>query len=257
MRTANTTGTTEEGLDLQNVDLRDNLWTNTLELNGIPQFDDDRNGYVDDFYGLGSTHDRDQHGTRIAGIIGATYGNGRGVKGVAVDVRIMTLSNPPSKASAIRYAIQNQAKIVNFSVVGFPSEFDSNLAAAIEEARQSNVLIVAAAGNAATDIDQQPAYPACYPHDNVITVMAIQPNEDVWHLSNYGAVAVDLAAPGSAIRHVPGYGTGSGTSQLAAFVAGAAALIWSQPESRQSTELSTKKGLNVSQRRVASGMTQT
>ena len=83
------------GVDTAHPDLIDNLWINTNEvpLNGI---DDDGNGYVDDINGWNFAEKSNQllpgeHGTHVAGIIGAKGNNKIGVSGITWDVELMSL----------------------------------------------------------------------------------------------------------------------------------------------------------------------
>ena len=120
-------------------DLKDNMWVNTAEKNGVKDVDDDQNGYVDDIYGWNCDADNGSinwkapnesgHGTHVAGIVGAVNNNGRGVCGVAGGtgngdgVRLMgcqiftggTSSNTSSSAIAFVYAADNGAHIAQCS----------------------------------------------------------------------------------------------------------------------------------------------
>ena len=86
----------DTGVDYNHKDLKDNMWTNTLELNGEEGVDDDGNGFVDDIYGYNfynnspDPRDGNGHGTHCAGIIGAAH-DGDGINGVMANVQIMAL----------------------------------------------------------------------------------------------------------------------------------------------------------------------
>jgi subtilisin family serine protease len=112
----------DSGVDVDHEDLKGNIWTNHGEIAG-DGIDDDRNGYVDDLHGWNFREHSPvivagPHGTHIAGIIGAEWGNGVGIAGVARNVQLMTLEVSSSDESwtraraveAIRYAVNNGAE---------------------------------------------------------------------------------------------------------------------------------------------------
>jgi subtilisin family serine protease len=232
----------DTGTKLDHPDLAPNIWTNFGEVpgNGV---DDDHNGFVDDVHGVDLTTtaagqrlaDDNGHGTHVAGIVAAAA-NGSGVVGVAPKARIMTVKVMDANgagttggvADGIRYAAANGARIINLSLQG--DSPDPNLAAAIAAAGAAGVLIIAAAGNDGRDIDAQPAYPAAIPAPNLIAVAATTPTNgrDIADFSNFGALTVQLAAPGDQILSTSftgGYVQESGTSMAAPMVAGVAALM--------------------------------
>lgn len=203
-------------------------------------------------YGNGNPQNRvedESHGTHVAGIIAAERNNGKGVNGVANNVRIMSVRAVPNGdeydkdiALAIRYAVDNGAKIINAS---FGKSFSPNadwVYEAIKYAAQNDVLIVHAAGNDGADLDD-PSNPN-YPNDqigngpemadNMITVGALDSgygSEMVASFSNYGKNNVDIFAPGGKIYStMPNneYDFNGGTSMAAPAVAGIAALIRSR-----------------------------
>ncbi|HJQ80684.1 MAG TPA: S8 family peptidase, partial [Lacipirellulaceae bacterium] len=148
----------DTGVDYRHPDLAANIWVNADELPGN-NIDDDNNGYVDDVHGYdfynndGNPLDDHNHGTHVAGTIGAVGNNGSGVAGVNWDVQIMALKFLGSDGSgttsdaieAVRYAVANGAQISNNSWGGDP--FSQSLFDAIREARDAGHVFVAAAGN--------------------------------------------------------------------------------------------------------------
>ena len=184
------------------------------------------------------------HGTHCSGIIGAIRGNGKGVDGVASDVRIMTIRAVPDGdehdkdvALAIRYAVDNGAQIISMS---FGKDFSPRkdwVDDAVKYAESKGVLLVHAAGNDAKDVDTEDNFPSAlfkdgkYRPNNYITVGASgDPTNGglTANFSNYGKNEVDVFAPGVQIySSVPGgntYGNASGTSMACPLVAGIAAL---------------------------------
>jgi len=229
----------DTGIDSTHPDLVNNLWTNPGEIpnNNI---DDDGNGYVDDYHGYdfvnddGDPTDDNGHGTHIAGIIAADNDNAFGTVGIAPDAQIMVLKflDQNSEGStfdaiqAIEYATLMGADIINASWGG--EVYSQALNDAIAAAANVGQLVVTAAGNAGTNNDVAPQYPASYDLDNVISVGASTASDQLASFSNYGQTSVDLVAPGDNIYStLPNgqYGTLSGTSMAAPYVTGTAALL--------------------------------
>ena len=237
----------DTGADTAHPDLQNSLWTNPGEIPG-DGIDNDGNGYIDDIHGWNfymeqpslCSGNEDSHGTHTAGIIAAGR-QGSGTLGIAGDTeaKVMVLKalggpmgvgSPESIVQAIEYAQANGASICNLSL-GTPRYYE-NLDQAI---KNSNMLFVIAAGNGDSNgngmnTDATPVYPASLPYDNVISVASVNFDGSLAQSSNYGAVSVDLAAPGSYILStVPGesYAFFSGTSMAAPMVTGTAALLYS------------------------------
>ncbi|MCC7272314.1 MAG: S8 family serine peptidase [Alphaproteobacteria bacterium] len=240
----------DTGIDYTHPDLDGNIWRNADEIagNGI---DDDRNGYVDDYYGYdfvnrdGNPIDDNGHGTHVAGTIGAEGGNGIGVAGIAWSVQLMALKFLNAQGSgstagaieALNYAVANGAQISNNSWGG--GSFNQGLLDAIGAAGNAGHLFVTAAGNDSRDIDVTPSYPASYAPANLISVASTDAFDALSSFSNYGDVTVDLAAPGSSIlsTYKGGYAFLSGTSMATPHVTGAAALVWAENPSLTALEV--------------------
>lgn len=234
----------DTGVDYRHPDLAPNMWVNADEIPG-DGIDNDNNGYVDDVHGYDFFNndsdplDDHNHGTHVAGTIGAEGNDGIGIAGVNWDVQIMALkflgadgSGTTSDAiEAIRYAVDNGAHLSNNSWGGDP--FSQAMFDAIRDARDANHIFVAASGNGdfigfGIDNDAQPFYPASYDLDNVVAVAATDHNDGVAIFSNYGLTSVDLGAPGVDILSTTingTYGTSSGTSMATPHVAGALSLV--------------------------------
>ena len=184
------------------------------------------------------------HGTHVAGIIAANRNNGIGMDGIADNVLIMPVRAVPDGderdkdiALAIRYAVDNGARIINMS---FGKAYSPNKAwvdDAVKYAADKDVLLLHAAGNDAHDIDTVNAYPtAVYLGTTThaptfIAVGASAGGPDSLlpaSFSNYGKAETDFFAPGVQIYStIPGskYASFSGTSMATPVVAGVAALV--------------------------------
>ncbi|GAA4750725.1 S8 family peptidase [Flavisolibacter ginsenosidimutans] len=184
------------------------------------------------------------HGTHVSGIIAAARKNGKGIDGIADNVRIMMVRAVPDGdehdkdiANAIRYAVDNGAKVINMSFGKGVSPEKSWVDDAVRYAESKGVLLVHAAGNESADNDTTWNFPnPVFKADkhratNWITVGAsgAEKNNLVANFSNYGKEEVDVFAPGVNIySSVPGgntYANFSGTSMASPVVAGVAALI--------------------------------
>ncbi|GAB3923586.1 S8 family peptidase [Mucilaginibacter myungsuensis] len=207
---------------------------------------DDPNNWEDKKYGSNQLKFPDaQHGTMVAGFIGAMRGNGYGIDGVADNVRIMAIKAVPNGdeydkdiAYAIRYAVDNGAKIVNMSFGKKLSPHKDWVDAAYKYAAEHDVLLISAAGNDNQDVDSKADYPndtfadgSAADADNVINVGASGPKKDetlAAEFSNYGKKNVDVFAPGVKVTSVNTDGefsTEDGTSFASPITAGIAALI--------------------------------
>lgn len=265
----------DTGVDYTHEDLLPNLWRNPKEIpnNNI---DDDKNGYVDDIigwdflskdnkpYDLAATNLGDLlnggnpgHGTHCAGNVAAKGQNGKGISGVAPNAQIMSLrfignegGTTADAVLAVKYAVDNGAKVLSNSWGSEgedPDDAANNKALRdiIQYAADHDVLFIAAAGNGHqgkgynNDTDPKPAYPASYEHDNIISVAALDVNNNFGTFSNWGVKSVDIGAPGVKVFSttvgnkysdtvIPMLGANwDGTSMACPHVAGAAALYWS------------------------------
>lgn len=196
----------DSGLDFSHPDLAANIWSNPREIagNGV---DDDGNGYIDDMRGWDFVNndnaplanDASGHGTHVSGTIAADGGETTGMTGVSRQVRIMSLrtfngygaGDTASAILAFEYAGAMGAGIINCSWGG--TGYSQALKDAIEA---SAALVVCAAGNSGSDSDIIPHYPAAYDSANIVSAAASDASDIPAAFSNYGAAAVDLAAPG-------------------------------------------------------------
>jgi subtilisin family serine protease len=187
------------------------------------------------------------HGTHVAGIIGAARENKKGINGIADNVKIMAIRAVPDGdehdkdiALAIRYAVDNGAKVVNMSFGKSFSPEKSWVDDAVKYAESKGVLLIHAAGNDGSNVDTVENYPnpiysgKGIKATNWVTVGASGDPKNgglVASFSNYGKGEVDVFAPGHQIYStIPGgnqYGDASGTSMASPVTAGVAAFLLS------------------------------
>jgi len=227
----------DSGIQLDHPDLKDNIWINQNEIPGN-NIDDDNNNFTDDVTGWSYfSNSTNQslfegpiaHGTHVAGTIGATGDNGIGITGVTWDVQIMPLEvssyfpftmkdevktylyDPKydNFGSAIRYAVDNGASVINVSQGKlFDMPYDEWQAEypifhqwrfdALQYAVDNGVTVVFAAGNEQSEIGQNKTIVPGYLGEmleGVINVGAITDTGEPTFYTNYGDF-IDLSAPG-------------------------------------------------------------
>ena len=185
------------------------------------------------------------HGTHVAGIVSAVRSNNIGGGGIGGNhVKIMSVRTVPNGderdkdvANAIRYAVENGAKIINMSFGKGYSPEKEIVWEAMKYAERKNVLLIHAAGNSNENIDEKPNFPTNFNNGsevvkNWIEVGASTRYNDALRasFSNYGRTHVNIFAPGLEIYSTTPenkYQLLQGTSMAAPVVAGCAALIWS------------------------------
>lgn len=237
----------DSGTKLEHPDLSTNIFINPMEiLDGI---DNDNNDKIDDISGwdfVGNEYETDSfepdnspqptaiennHGTHVAGIVGARYNNSIGIAGVGCNVKILPIKIGYDDShidgtlyfgfEAMLYAADMGAKIINCSWGGFGySQFEQDI---IDHIVSRDIVIVASAGNHGINADDYPLYPAAY--NGVISVGAT--NLDIPVSYSNGGCSVDILAPGhgiySTIQTGPnefGYDYNYGTSMAAPIVSG-------------------------------------
>lgn len=229
----------DDGIRSTHEDLAPNLYVNPNEIpgNGI---DDDNNGFTDDVSGWDAADNDNNpdspttggfgHGTHVAGIAAAATDNGTGIASIGFNVSIVpcktkldanTSNNLDNTYGGLDYAITIGADVVNMS---FGGQYSLTFAALVNVAYDSNMVLVASAGN---NNQQVSSYPAGYNH--VISVGSTDLSDNKSSFSNYHQT-IDVMAPGSNIYSCTigsdqSYGFMSGTSMSGPVVAGLCALM--------------------------------
>jgi hypothetical protein len=244
----------DTGIDLNHPDLKDHLWVNSSEKNGVAGQDDDQDGYIDNVYGFNFLDRKgdpshltvNDHGTHVAGLAAAVSANGIGIAGVmGHQIKIMPLNVFGSQwqpdtvhiDEAIRYAADHGANVINISI-GAIGHSDTT-ASAIAYALQSGAVVVTAAGNNSLNIGNEFYFPASYA-PTLPGLISVGGNDaklgQICEFSNFGVPEVKIIAPGCdrsaskqgllSTRGNSQYGYKKGTSMSAPLVSGAAALAY-------------------------------
>jgi len=242
----------DDGVDIHHEDLAANMWKNRGEIPGN-QIDDDENGYVDDYNGWDYYYKSDsiypgQHGTPIAGIIGARGNNGKGIAGINWNIKILPIAvdvNEASVVEAYSYVLDFRRKYnrsggkegafivatnASFGIdYGNPDSFPI-WCSIYDSLGKAGILSVAATANSFEDVDIVGDMPTTCPSPYLIAVTSTDKNDRLSPDAAYGRIHIDIGAPGEEIESTsPGnqYNhSNSGTSFAAPQVAGAIGLVY-------------------------------
>ncbi len=180
----------DTGTDLEHPELAPRLWDNPGEVPGNGA-DDDGNGFIDDIHGWDFRDgDKPARRSRVprdddergGGGRHRRPGCGRGGPGCAADADrgcATTVCPDADVIAALAYAVDNGADVVNISLGRAPlgDDIDAPLRQAVQAAGDAGVLVVAAAGNQATDADENPLVPAAFSGNTIVSVAATDPDD--------------------------------------------------------------------------------
>lgn len=244
----------DEGFDISHTDFEGNLWSNPGEIpnDGI---DNDQNGYVDDYYGVNlqsknDQHVAKQHGTSVAGIIGARGNNATGIAGINWNTQLMLISIPNLTISDLfigyEYVLEQRRKynLTNGQDGAYVVAFNQSLGVTgrkpdefpdwcpyFDEMLDAGILFINATTNSEWDVDTQYDMPASCPSEGLITVTNTNLS-DVRVTSGYGQTTIDLAAPGDGSYSLGinnEYRDFTGTSAASPHVSGLVGLLFGYP----------------------------
>ncbi len=241
-------GVSDNGVYQAHEDLSTNLWNNSSELpnNNV---DDDHNGYIDDFngynfngsketQGYGKTFANLDHGTQVAGIIGAKFNNSKGVAGISGNCKIFPIKISTDDGKTLEYANESiifaathKFKVLNLSWGG-PRAFSEYEQSLIDYAVANDVAIVAAGGNIGTNGGTR--YDTYYPggYFGVLGVGEVDEWDGVTETTSSLGTSVAIMAPGTGNFTTNNKGSysyvGEGTSYATPVISGAVALARSK-----------------------------
>ena len=246
----------DTGFDINHEDLKGNIWINKGEKPG-DKIDNDQNGYIDDVSGWNfihqnATHVADNHGSSVAGIIGAKGNNGKGISGMNWHVKLMVFETRlvSDIIAAYDYIIDQRERYNRTKgkqgafVVTTNASFGVNKIKCVDQPLwgemydrlgAAGILSAAGAANNPWNVDEVGDMPTTCKSDYLMTVLNTNPKDERYAGSAFGAVSIDMGAPGQnsfSTRNNNEYGVFHGNSAAAPHLAGAIALLYSIPRQK-------------------------
>lgn len=243
----------DQGFDVDHVDLIENMFVNRGEIHGN-NVDDDGNGFVDDrqgwdFYNDDPYHPNNNHGTHVAGTIGAKGNNEIGVTGVNWDVKILPVTGSSTLESTV---IQAYAYILGLRrmynqtngelgayIVATNSSFGVDegqpvdyplWCAMYDSLGAQGILSAGATANDNINIDEVGDVPTACASNFLISVTNTRSTDEINNNAGFGIETIDLGAPGTGVYSTfsnNNYGNSTGTSMATPHVAGTVGLMYS------------------------------
>jgi subtilisin family serine protease len=246
----------DTGFDINHEDLKGNIWINKGEKPG-DKIDNDQNGYIDDVSGWNFIHQSamhvaDNHGSSVAGIIGAKGNNGKGISGMNWHVKLMVFETRlvSDIIAAYDYIIEQRERYNRTKgkqgafVVTTNASFGVNKIKCVDQPLwgemydrlgAAGILSAAGAANNPWNVDEVGDMPTTCKSDYLMTVLNTNPKDERYAGSAFGAVSIDMGAPGQnsfSTRNNNEYGAFHGNSAAAPHLAGAIALLYSIPRQK-------------------------
>ena len=246
----------DTGFDINHEDLKGNIWINKEEKPG-DKLDNDQNGYIDDVSGWNfihqnATHIADNHGSSVAGIIGAKGNNGKGISGMNWHVKLMVFETRlvSDIIAAYDYIIDQRERYNRTKgkqgafVVTTNASFGVNKIKCVDQPLwgemydrlgAAGILSAAGAANNPWNVDEVGDMPTTCKSDYLMTVLNTNPKDERYAGSAFGAVSIDMGAPGQnsfSTRNNNEYGVFHGNSAASPHLAGAIALLYSIPRQK-------------------------
>ena len=249
----------DDGIDTDHEDLAPNLWINHDEIPGN-NIDDDNNGYIDDYHGWNTFSDTsaveagalDDHGTAVAGLIGAKGNNETGVAGMNWDVKLMVVKNDflsveSEVIQAYSYALEqrlrydatdgNEGAYVVATNASWGRDFGNPDDAPVwcglyDRLGEAGILNAGATANVDVDVDEDGDLPTACPSEYLVAVTNLNTQNEKVRNAGFGITSIDLGAYGAETFTTDignNYGYFGGTSAATPNVAGAIALLYSAP----------------------------
>ena len=250
----------DTGFDINHEDLKGNIWINKGEKPG-DKIDNDQNGYIDDVSGWNFIHQSamhvaDNHGSSVAGIIGAKGNNGKGISGMNWHVKLMVFETRlvSDIIAAYDYIIEQRERYNRTKgkqgafVVTTNASFGVNKIKCVDQPLwgemydrlgAAGILSAAGAANNPWNVDEVGDMPTTCKSDYLMTVLNTNPKDERYAGSAFGAVSIDMGAPGQnsfSTRNNNEYGAFHGNSAAAPHLAGAIALLYSIPRQKLAEE---------------------